>query len=420
MSQFESYAAILKEELVLASGCTEPIALAYLTSIARDHLKEEANKITVYCSPNIVKNVKSVTIPNTRGMRGIKAAIIAGLVAGNSDKKMEVIAEVSEAQQDQIQAMMNKNLVEVICLHDEPNLSIKIEMCGVNHTVRAELMHTHTNITLIEKDGLVLFENRCDSTDFNSVLIDRSCLNVADIIRVANECDLSSVQALLEAQITSNMKIAKEGLAQCYGAQVGQTLMQNESDIFTRCMAYAAAASDARMSGCKYPVMTNSGSGNQGITCSIPVIVYADEKNVPHEKLLRALLISNLIAIHIKTGIGRLSAYCGVVCAATGSFAAIAYLDNKETSTIEQLITNSLATTSGMICDGAKESCASKISTALFSAMLGYKMAANQRCFGPDCGIVQENVEKTIQVVGTLGKVGMKKTDEVVLDIMTK
>lgn len=420
MKLFESYNAILKEELILASGCTEPIALAYLAAVAKEQLQDNPEKITVRCSANVIKNVKSVTIPNTNGLKGIKAAVIAGLIAGDANKKMEVIAEVSEEDKVRIKQFVDKDIVEVVCLHDEPNLSIKLEMlCGENN-VKVELMHTHTNITLIEKNGETIYQNKCDNEDFNSVLIDRSLLNIDSIYDYATTCDLSEINSVIESQATANIKIAEEGLMKNYGARVGKTILENNQGPFFKCIAYAAAASDARMSGCKYPVMTNSGSGNQGITASLPVIVYAKEKNMDYEKMIRALLLSNLITIHIKTGIGRLSAYCGVVCAASASFSAIAYLNDYDLSVIKKVITNSLATASGMICDGAKESCASKISTALFSAMLSYQMATNELCFEPECGIVQSDVEKTIKVVGYLGREGMKRTDEVVLDIMTK
>lgn len=420
MKLFESYNAILREELILASGCTEPIALAYLAAVAKEQLQENPNKIIVRCSANVIKNVKSVTIPNTNGLKGIKAAVIAGLVAGDASKKMEVIAEVSVEDQNLIKQVVDRDIVEVICLHDEPNLSIKLEMSSDENNVKVELMHTHTNITLIEKNGKVIFQNKCDFEDFNSVLIDRSLLNIDDIYAYATTCDLNEIQSIVEQQAEANIKIAEEGLKTNYGARVGKTILENNQGTFFKCIAYAAAASDARMSGCKYPVMTNSGSGNQGITASLPVIVYAKEEKVEYEKMIRALLLSNLITIHIKTGIGRLSAYCGVVCAASASFSAIAYLNDYDLSVIKKVITNSLATASGMICDGAKESCASKISTALFSAMLSYQMAINECCFEPGCGIIQNDVEKTIKVVGYLGREGMKRTDEVVLDIMTK
>ncbi|MEG0177392.1 L-cysteine desulfidase family protein [Anaerorhabdus sp.] len=420
MKDTNKYYTILNEELVLATGCTEPIALAYVSAIARKHLQHDPEKVIVYCSANVVKNVKSVTIPNTNKSKGIIPAVNAGWIAGNSDKELEVISIVSDEQKNRIQEVSNGNLVEVICLKDEPNLSIRIKMIYKDDTVEVSLMHTHTNITKIEKNGELIFEKPCDNENINAGLTDRTCLNLEDILNFANECDLTRIQDLLEKQIKNNMLIANEGIAQGYGACVGKTIIENIQGKYSSCIGMAAAASDARMSGCQLPVMTNSGSGNQGITTSIPVIVYAREQHLSDEKLYRALVLANLVTIHLKTGIGRLSAYCGVVCAAVASFAGIAYLNDDSLKIIENLVTNGLATASGIICDGAKESCASKISTALFSAMLGYEMAKNQRVFEESCGIVQDCVEHTIKVVGTLGQEGMKQTDNLILDIMTK
>lgn len=420
MERYKLYDEIIKEELILATGCTEPIALAYLAAIANEQLDGEITSVKVSCSPNIVKNVKSVTIPNTGGLKGIEAAIITGLVAGVASKKLEVITSINDQQRSRINELLKQEFVKVSCLCDEPNLSVNLELFSEGHHVVAKIMHTHTNLTYLEKDGVVVFQNLCDGEDFNSVLIDRTVLTIEGILDYAAKADLTAIRPLLEQQIAVNMTIANEGINHVYGANVGQTILANNEGVYFKGIAFAAAASDARMSGCKYPVMTNSGSGNQGITASIPLIVYAQENNVPLDDLIKALVVSNLITIHIKSGIGRLSAYCGVVCAATATFAGIAFLDGETTETIYKVITNSLATCSGMICDGAKESCASKISTALFSAMLARQMAHSQLCFEPDCGIVQKNIEKTIEVVGYLGREGMKQTDEIVLNIMTK
>lgn len=419
MTDFSKYYTILNEELVLATGCTEPIALAYVSAIARKYLGKDPNKITAYCSANVVKNVKSVTIPNTNHCKGIIPAVNAGWIAGDASKELEVISIVSDEQKKRIEEYNHTNLVEVVCLKDEPNLSIHIKMENED-VVEVYLMHTHTNITKIVKNGETIFAKPCDLENFNSVLTDRSCLNLKDIVEFAKTCDLSRIQDLLAKQIQNNMLIANEGIAQGYGACVGKTIIENIPGKYSSCIGMAAAASDARMSGCQLPVMTNSGSGNQGITTSVPVVVYAREQKFTEEELYRALVVSNLVTIHLKTGIGRLSAYCGVVCAAVASFAGIAFLNHDSFCIIENLVTNGLATASGIICDGAKESCASKISTALFSAMLGYEMAKNQRVFEESCGIVQDCVEHTIQVVGTLGQEGMKQTDNLILDIMTK
>ncbi|MGB4985281.1 MAG: L-serine ammonia-lyase, iron-sulfur-dependent, subunit alpha [Erysipelotrichaceae bacterium] len=417
---YQDYQAILHEELVLASGCTEPIAIAFLAATCKELMDDPIERVLIKCSGNVIKNVKSVIIPNTKNEKGIKAACIAGLIAGDASKKMEVIENVSDQQIEQIQAEMKKDYIYIECLPDEANLSIKIKLQSANHEVTGELMHTHTNITFLKKDDQILIKNECDKTNFNSVLIDRSILNIEDIIDFANNVPLDNISCLLKKQIEVNLSIAKEGFINNYGVQVGKTLYKSHKDIFLKCISYAASASDARMGGCKLPVMTNSGSGNQGITCSLPLIVYAKEYNHNEEQLLRSLIVANLITVHLKTGIGRLSAYCGVVCAACASFAAIAHLNNYDIEIIKKVITNSLATSSGIICDGAKASCATKISTALFSSLLAYQLAVNDLSFEPGCGIVQENIEDTIKAVGIIGREGMKQTDEIVLDIMTK
>ncbi|MEA4875357.1 MAG: L-serine ammonia-lyase, iron-sulfur-dependent, subunit alpha [Anaerorhabdus sp.] len=420
MEQFDAYYTILNEELVTATGCTEPIALAFVSAMARKVLEKDPTKIIAYCSANVVKNVKSVTIPNTNNNRGIMTAVNAGWIAGDADKELEVISIVSDEQKQRIEEISKTNLVEVVCLKDEPNLSIRIQMFSDEDEVNVTLYHTHTNITKVEKNKEILYEKSCDLDNFNASLTDRSVLNLKGIQEFATNCKLERISDLLEKQIEINMAIANEGIKNGYGACVGKTILENIPGNYSSCIAMTAAASDARMSGCQLPVMTNSGSGNQGITTSVPVIVYAQEHNIDHEKLLRALVLANLCTIHFKTGIGRLSAYCGVVCAAVASFAGIAYINDESLCVIEDLITNGLATASGMICDGAKESCASKISTALFSAMLGYEMARSKRVFKDECGIVQDCVEHTIKVVGTLGHEGMRQTDNMILDIMTK
>lgn len=420
MNKWDSYYTIINEELVIATGCTEPIALAYVSAVARKVLGVDPIHIDVFCSANVIKNVKSVTIPNTNGCKGMIPAINAGWIAGDANKELEVISVVSDNQKKKINEISKSDLVKIHCVKNEPNLSIHVQMQSEVDVVHVYLIHTHTNITKITRNDNIIYQNECNVEDFNSTLTDRSCLNLKDIFEFANQCEISRVQYLLEKQIEINMAIAYEGLENSYGACVGKTIIENMPGKYSRCIAMAAAASDARMSGCKLPVMTNSGSGNQGITTSIPVIVFAEENKICREELYRALVLANLYTIHFKTGIGRLSAYCGVVCAAIASFSGIAYLHHDSYSVIENLVTNGLATASGMICDGAKESCASKISTALFSAMLGYEMALSKFVFEDECGIVQNNVEETIKVVGYLGHDGMKQTDDVILDIMTK
>lgn len=420
MNIHEKYCAILKEELVLALGCTEPIAIAYASALATKHLEAKPDKLLIECSGNIIKNVKGVVVPNTGGLKGVKAAAIAGAVAGNSDLHLEVIANVSDEDIEEIQRLEKSDFCNVDCMYQEANLNIIAHAYHAGHEVLVQIMHTHTNVILIKKDDEIVYQKNCDKENFNSALIDRDCLNIKDIYEFAIHQDLSEVEHLLKEQVSYNLKIADEGIKNDYGARVGKVLQQMNQDIYTKCIAYAAAASDARMSGCKMAVMTCSGSGNQGVTASLPIIIYAKEKNIAQDKLLRALALSDLITVRIKTGIGRLSAYCGVVCAATGSFAGIAYLEGHGLGVISKMIVNNLGTISGMVCDGAKQSCASKISTALFSGLLGYKMAVEEITFDPDTGIIQKELEQTINTVGQLGRDGMKETDKVILQIMTE
>lgn len=420
MKQTQNYCAILKEELVPALGCTEPIAIAYASALAIKHLGKKAEHMLLECSGNIIKNVKGVVVPNTGGLKGVKAAAIAGAIAGDSDLYLEVIAHVSDEQIEEIKALEKTDFCEVKCMYQEANLNIIAHVYAGHNEVKVQIMHTHTNVVLITYNEEIIYQKDCNSNDFNSALIDRSCLNVKDIYEFAVHDSLDGVKELLREQVSYNLKIADEGLTNDYGARVGKVLRQMNQDLYTTCISYAAAASDARMSGCKMAVMTCSGSGNQGVTASLPIIIYAREKHIEEEKLLRALALSDLLTVRIKTGIGRLSAYCGVVCAATGSFAGIAYLEGYGLDVISKMIVNNLGTISGMVCDGAKQSCASKISTALFSALLGYRMAVEEISFDADTGIIQKELEETIDTVGQLGRDGMKETDKVILQIMTE
>ena len=364
---------ILKEELILAAGCTEPLAIAYASSIIRDHLEGNLKKLNIICSPNIVKNVNSVKIPNTNGKRGIKAAAVAGYVAGNSKLKLEAIKNVEKEKIDEIIEELDKDYVNVILDKEKPKLYIKVQGLSENDKVTVEIMHTHTNITKIKKNDEIIFQNKNDNTSLNTVLADRSILNVKDIYDFALKGNIDEVRDLIEKQIECNYNIAKEGMENDWGSNVGETLLGD--DLYLNLIAYASAGSDARMSGCNMPVMTNSGSGNQGMTLSVPIIHYAKEKNINHEELVRALVFANLINVYLKTGIGRLSAYCGAVCAGKSASAGIAFINNDSLEVISDLITNGIATDSGIICDGAKESCASKIATSLFSGYLGYKIS---------------------------------------------
>ena len=396
--KYAEYVKILKEELVPAMGCTEPISIAYASAKAKEILGEEPISALVQVSGNIVKNAKSVTVPHTGGMRGIDSAFIAGLVAGDPSAELEVISNVTEAQIKEMQAVKETFDVTIETPQDAHIFDIAITLRSKNHTSYVRIVDNHTNVVSVKKDGVVLFENL--PTD--EVKADRSTLSVEDIIAFADCVDVEDVRETLERQIAYNMAIAEEGLKNDYGANVGKVLLRSyQPDIKITARAYAAAASDARMNGCELPVIINSGSGNQGITASVPVIVYARGMHASDEKLLRALCVSNLITIHLKAGIGALSAYCGVVSAGAGAGCGVAYLLGGGKDEIAHTLVNALAIDSGIVCDGAKASCAAKIVTAVESGLLGLNMyyAGNQFYAGD--GIVKKGVENTIKSVYT-------------------
>lgn len=417
-SVYQTYVQILKEELVPAMGCTEPIALSYCASKARDVLGKTPTRCLVEISGNIIKNVKSVIVPNTDGLKGIEAAVAAGVIAGNADKVLEVIADVKKDQIKEIKKYLDENCIEVKPLETDHILDIKITLFSEDDYVVVRIIDQHTNIILIEKNQEILFskENKiCNS----EMVTDRCSLNVKDIYEFANTVNLDDVKEVMARQIGYNSAIAREGLTNNYGANIGSVLLKSSQDIATRAKAVAAAGSDARMSGCELPVVINSGSGNQGMTVSLPIIEYAKELNVSDDKLYRALVLANLIAIHQKTGIGRLSAYCGAVSAGCAAGCGIAYLYDGDYECIAHTIVNSLAITSGIICDGAKSSCAAKIAASVDAGILGYKMYLDGQEFKDGDGIVVKGVENTIRNVARLGKEGMKETDKEIIKIMT-
>ena len=410
---------ILHEELLPAMGCTEPIAIAYAAAAVRETLGQIPESVRIEASGNIIKNVKSVVVPNTSGLKGIKAAVAAGIIAGDASRKLEVLASVSDAQKETIReyyqtATIQESLMETPFIFD-----VVITAQAGETTARVRLVNHHTNIVSIEKNGISLFSKPVEEDDTKDGLTDRSRLNVEMILDFANSVDVQEVRCVLDQQIASNMGIAQEGIRGNYGANIGSVLISANGDtVRTRARAMAAAGSDARMSGCEMPVVINSGSGNQGITASVPVIVYAREYQVPQEKLYRALVLSNLIAIHQKTGIGRLSAYCGAISAGAAAGCGIAYLLNGSYDAIKHTLVNALAVVSGIICDGAKPSCAAKISEAVDAGIMGYEMYCHgQEFFGGD-GIVKKGVEKTIHTVGCLASRGMKQTDQEILRMM--
>lgn len=416
--KYQTYLQILKEELVPAMGCTEPIALAYCASKARDVLNAVPTHCLVEVSGNIIKNVKSVIVPNTHSLKGIEAAVAAGIIAGKTDRILEVIADVKKEQISKIEEYLAKDCIEIKPLDSDHILDIKITLFNNNDKVVVRIVDQHTNIILIEKNDEKIFveDENCKCQKENN---NRDCLNVADIYEFANTVKIDDIKATIERQINYNSAIAKEGLENDYGANIGSVLLKTGNDIAIKAKAMAAAGSDARMSGCELPVVINSGSGNQGLTVSLPVIEYAKELKVSQTKLYRALVLANLIAIHQKSGMGRLSAYCGAVSAGCAAGCGIAYLYGGDYKCIAHTIVNSLAITSGIICDGAKSSCAAKIAASVDAGILGYRMYIEGQQFKDGDGIVKKGVENTIANVVRLGKEGMKETDKEIIKIMT-
>lgn len=415
----DAYIAILKEELQLATGCTEPIAVAYCASRLRDILGTMPERVDAEVSGNILKNVKSVVVPNTGGLKGVKAAIAVGVVAGETDRVLQVISSVPEEKHSAISEYLNRVEIDVSCPDTPRMLDIRLTgYAGENRAV-VHIANNHANIIYEEKNGQVLLQKPLvESAEDN--LQDKSVLNIHDIVEFANTVDVSRVAEMLDMQINCNSAIAEEGLRGDWGANIGSVLLKEYgTDIKTEAKAYAAAGSDARMSGCELPVAIVSGSGNQGITASMPVIRYAKHLGAGREKLYRALLVSDLITVHQKTGIGRLSAYCGAISAGCGAGAAIAYLHGADTETIAQTVVNAVAILSGTICDGAKPSCAAKIASAVGAGILGYQMCLNHQQFNGGDGILGEGAENTIKNVGRLAREGMRQTDKTILEIMT-
>lgn len=416
--KYQAYLDILKEELVPAMGCTEPIAIAYGAALARKTLGEIPDRVLIEASGNLIKNVKSVIVPNTCGLKGIPAAAAAGIVAGNSDKLLEVIAEVNEKDKKATKDYLENHIIDVKLADSKLTFDLYITVFKGESYVKIRIVNYHTNIVLIEKNGKKLLEEGIKG-ETEVKLTDRSLLNIKDIVEFANTVKIEDVKPVIERQVEYNTKIAEEGLKNNYGANIGKIMLSTYgNDVKVRAKAMAAAGSDARMNGCELPVVIVSGSGNQGMTASLPVIEFAKELKVDEEKMYRALVVSNLATIHQKTGIGRLSAFCGAVSAGCGSGAGICYLYGGGYEEIAHTIVNALAIVSGMVCDGAKASCAAKISSAVEAGILGYYMYKNGQEFKDGDGIISKGVENTIRNIGRLGKNGMKATDEEILQIM--
>lgn len=415
---YRNYISIMEEELRPAMGCTEPIAIAYAAAKARKVLGFMPERLLVEASGNIIKNVKSVVVPHTGGLRGIPAAAAAGTVAGDADAELEVLANVTPEQIAAMSEYIARVPIEVRYADTGRIFDIRITAYAGEDNAAVRIADYHTNLVLIERNGEVLLRQEL-SDRIDDRLTDRTCLSVEGIVDFADTVDPADVRDVLERQIDYNMAIAKEGLSGNYGANIGKTVLRGrEYDINYKMRAWAAAGSDARMNGCELPVVINSGSGNQGITASVPVIVYADEIGASHEQLLRALCVSNLITTHLKTGIGRLSAYCGAVSAGVGAGAGIAYLKGGRFEMIAHTVVNAVAITSGIICDGAKASCAAKIAAAVDAGLLGLAMYEDGNQFFGGDGIVKKGVESTIEAVGKLASRGMQQTDKEIIRLM--
>ena len=415
---YQIYVQILKEELVTAMGCTEPIAISYAAAKARAVLGELPEKIVVKASGSIIKNVKSVVVPNTGGLRGIEAAAAAGVVCGNENKKLEVLSEIASEDIERIKGYLGQADIKVE--YQETGRTFDLSVCVYKEHSQASVRITdyHTNIVQIEKNWEFI---RDDLKDEKIEKANRDVLSMENIWEFVRCADIEDVKETLDKQIECNMKIAREGIRGNYGANIGSILLKMEGDsVQVHAKAMAAAGSDARMNGCGLPVVINSGSGNQGITCSVPILVYGESLNCDIEKIYRALLLSNLTAIYIKAGIGTLSAYCGAVSAGAAAGAGIAYLHGGGYEEIKHTVVNALAIVSGIVCDGAKASCAAKIASSVEAGIVGYYMYLNEQEFCAGEGIVAEGIDRTIENIGILGKEGMKETNKKIIEMMIK
>lgn len=414
---YRAYVNILKEELVPAMGCTEPIAIAFAAAISRQVLGCVPEKVEICVSGNIIKNVKSVVVPHTGGLRGIEAAAMAGIVAGQAEKMLEVISEVTAEQIQEMSRYLKETEIVVTKSESDRIFEIIIKVTAKGHSALTHIVNNHTEVVLVTKDGVPVYEKTYK--EIKETRTDRKLLTVENIVEFADNVDMEDVRAVIARQIEYNTAIAKEGLCGDYGANIGSVLLFSYGDtVHNRAKAWAAAGSDARMNGCELPVVINSGSGNQGMTASLPVIVYAKELGVSEDMMYRALVVSNLITVHLKTGIGSLSAYCGAISAGCGAGAGITYLYGGRNREISHTIVNAIAINSGVVCDGAKASCAAKIASAVEAGLLGMQMFMHGNQFIGGDGIVTKGVEATIKNVGVLAREGMKETDKEILNIM--
>ena len=415
---YNQYLQILREELVPAMGCTEPIAIAYAAALARQALGRMPERVAVKASANIIKNVKSVVVPHTGELRGIAAAVSAGIVAGRAEDQLQVLSCVTQEEIGKIASFLKEREITVEPSDAPYVFDIQIRVYAKEDCAFCQIAGHHTNVVCLSRNGEILRENPYEEQVATNKA-DRAILNVADIVTFADEVDLADVEETIQRQIDCNTAIAKEGLSGAWGASIGKVLLAAYgNDVHTRAKAMAAAGSDARMSGCEMPVVINSGSGNQGLTTSLPVIVYAEDMGASKETLYRALVLANLTTIHLKTGIGTLSAYCGATSAGCGAGAGICYLHGGKCDEVAHTIVNALAINSGMICDGAKASCAAKIASAVEAGLLGWQMQTHGSEFFGGEGIVTKGVENTIRNVGRVAKNGMVDTDREIIEIM--
>ena len=415
---YQKYIAILQEELRPAMGCTEPIALAYAGAKARQVLGALPDRVRLAVSGNIIKNVKSVVVPNTGGQRGMAAALCAGIVAGDPDRELQAISQVPAAMHETIRTYRDTVDLEIVPAESTLVFDIDLRVFAGADQVRLRIVNNHTNIVCIEKNGEKLLDLPVSESSEDH-LTDKSCLNVASIVEFADCLNVEDVRPFVGEQIRCNMEIAQEGLNGNWGANIGQVILRRQGgSLEKKAAAYAAAGSDARMSGCEKPVVIVSGSGNQGITASVPVAVYARETGASEEQLLRAVALSDLVTIHQKAGIGRLSAYCGAISAGCGAGAGIAYLEGGDARAIAHTVVNAIAILSGTICDGAKASCAAKIAAAVDAGILGYQMYLEGQQFYSGAGIVTKGADNTVHNIGRLAREGMRQTDRTILEIM--
>ena len=414
----ETYIGLLEQELVPAMGCTEPIAVAYCAALATKYLPCTPESVCITVSANIIKNVKSVVVPNTGGLHGLEAAAAAGIVAGDPEKQLLVISQVTEEQKKTIKEFLQQ---AEFCVEESDSgelFDIQITLKGQGHTSKSRICGYHTNVVSIDADGKsILLRTVQKAVEEAKPQLEQ--LSVERIVEFADTVELEKIRPVLERQINCNMAIAQEGIDHDYGARIGQILLATRGgDVANRAKAYAAAASDARMGGCEKPVVINSGSGNQGITSSVPVVIYAKELGASEETLFRALAVSNLITLHLKSGIGPLSAYCGAISAGCGAAAGITYLYGGKFREIAHTVVNAIAINSGVICDGAKASCAAKIASAVEAGILGMEMFRRGSQFVGGDGIVSKGVENTIRNVCQVASEGMRKTDSEIIKIM--